>query len=270
MPSPATRRLSELLTGPSPAPLDLAVALLAADEQPGLDPELVLGGLDRLAAGLRLREGAPLFDSLARLSHHLFVEHGLTGDEEDYDDPRNSYLNEVLERRKGLPILLSVVMIEVGRRVGLHLEGIGFPGHFLVSPPEAEPRFFLDPFRRGAVLREDTLRAKLARLSGGPVGQDAWERATAVAGPRAILIRMSNNLKGSYFRRGDLAGTLRSVERLIALEPEEPENRRDRGWLLVRLGRPAEAAQDYDHYLSARPQADDVEEVRGELRAIRG
>lgn len=267
----ARAELVELFEDGDDAPLDRAVALLEAEERPGeADPEQALAGLDALARGVRIPAGASAFDALARLNHHLYVDQGFKGDVESYDDPLNSCLGVALERRRGLPILLSVIAIEVGRRAGLSLRGIGFPGHFLVSPTGAEPRFFVDPFRGGQILREDTLRARLARMAGGPVGPSQWEEATAVAGPRAILVRMSNNLKGTFFRRGELVGTLRSVDRLIALEPGEPEHWRDRGWLLVRLGRPREAASEYDRYLSVRPTAEDAEEIRGELGAIRG
>lgn len=267
-PEDARQALAALLVADE-QPLDLAVALIAADEQRDRDPAEMLAELDRIAAGVRIPEGAGVFDGLARLNHHLFVELGFKGDEESYDDPRNSLLDHVLNRRRGLPILLSVVMIEVGRRVGVKLEGVGFPGHFLVSPAETSPRFFVDPFRAGQIVREDTLRARLARMTRQPVGGPLWEAATAAVGTRAVLIRMSNNLKGSFFRRGDLGGTLRSVERLILLDPRDPENHRDRGWLLARVGRPAEAVPAYEVYLSARPGAEDAGEIRRELDALR-
>ncbi len=266
----ARSALLTLLEGGAEPPLDLAVALLAVEEDAEADPEAILRGLDALAEGVRLRQGATVFDALARLCHHLFTDQGFKGDEASYDDPINSLLNRVLERRRGLPILLCVLAMEVGRRAGLALDGIGFPGHFLVSPREASPRFFVDPFRGGQIIREETLQARLARIAGTPVGPQGWAQATAPASHRAILVRMSNNLKGSYFRRHDYGATLRQVERLMALEPMDPDHRRDRGWLMVRLGRPREAAVEYERYLALRPQAEDAEEIRGELKAIRG
>lgn len=266
----ARHELGALLEGGVEPPLDRAVALLAVEEESGADPDEMLRGLDRLATGVRLREGATVFESLARLCHHLHVDQGFKGDEEAYDDPANSLLHQVLERRRGLPILLSVLTMEVGRRAGLELDGIGFPGHFLVSPRDVSPRFFVDPFRGGQIIREESLQARLARIAGAPVGPLGWERAVAPVGPRAILVRMTNNLKGAWFRRNDYRATLRQVDRLVLLEPGDPEHYRDRGWLRVRLGKPVEAAQDYDRYLAMRPNADDREEIAGELKAIRG
>lgn len=268
-PEEARQQLRALLVSDEPAPLDRCVALIAADEQRDRDPDQMLAELDRLAAGLRVPEGASVFDGLARLNHYLFVEQGFAGDEQSYDDPRNSMLDHVLRLKRGLPILLSVVMIEVGRRVGVALDGIGFPGHFLVSPSDTSPRFFVDPFRGGQIVREDTLRARLARMVRQPVGGPLWDQAVAPVGTAAILTRISNNLKGSFFRRGDLGGTLRSVDRLLLLDPRDPENHRDRGWLLARVGRPDEAVRAYEVYLSARPTAEDAGEIRTELEALR-
>ena len=268
-PEDARQTLATLLRGDEPVPLDLAVCLIAAEEQRGRDTDALLAELDAVAAAVRIPEGAGPFDALARINHHLFTELGFKGDEDSYDDPRNSMIDHVLRRRRGLPILLCVLMMEVGRRLGVRIDGIGFPGHFLVSPADIQPRFFVDPFRGGAIVREDTLRARLARMVGTPVGGPLWDRATAPVDTIAILVRMTNNLKGSYFRRGDLGGTLRSVERLLLLEPSDAENHRDRGWLLARTGRPEEAVGAYEVYLSARPGADDGQQIQRELDRLR-
>lgn len=259
--------LRALLASAEP-PLDLAVALLAAEEDPSADPAAMLAALDALAAGVFVPEGASPIEGLARLCHHLYAELGFRGDEDDYDAPDNSLLHRVLERRRGLPILLSVVAIEVGRRVGVVLDGIGFPGHFLVQLRGAEPRFFVDPFRGGQVLREDSLRLRLTQQRGQPVGGADWARAVATVDTTAILLRMTNNLKGATFRRGDYLGTLRQVDRLLLLDPEDAENYRDRGWLLVRLGRGLEAIPDYQRYLAARPDADDAADIRADLARL--
>ena len=159
---------AELVARAGPdVPLDLAVALIASEEQSGVASRDVLEALDALALRLRIPSGAPLVEQVARLNHLLFTECGFRGDDETYDDPRNSLLDQVLERRKGLPILLSVLTIEVGRRVGLALDGVAFPSHFLISPRHAEPRFFLDPFHGGRILRREHLTQRLMAMTGG-------------------------------------------------------------------------------------------------------
>jgi regulator of sirC expression with transglutaminase-like and TPR domain len=193
-------------------PLDRAVALIAADEQPGLVPEDVLAQLDQLAAGLRLPPLCEPVQTVARLHHHLFVELGFRGDEEDYDAPRNSLLDQVLTRRRGLPILLSVVYVEVAKRRGIAVDPVGFPGHFLVSP-RIEPRIWVDSFRGGEILREPELRRQLAQAG-------LADRADELLGPvstRQILLRMTHNLLRTYDALGDSAGVARSLARLALL-----------------------------------------------------
>ena len=259
-----------LVTAVGEVPLDVAMALYAVDELGEGDVDAWLGELDRLAQGLYLPDGAALPEAVARLCQHLFVAHGFHGDEAAYDDPRNSLLGSVLARKQGLPILLSALLMEVGRRRGIALDGIGFPGHFLVRPRQATPAFYIDAFHRGRILRDDELLARFRKDSGLSPGPVAWAGLTAVSDARAMLVRMSQNLKGSHFRRGDLGGTLRSVERLCLLQPAEPDHRRDRGWLLIRVGRAAEGQADYEHYLRLRPRAEDAAEIRAELEGLKG
>jgi regulator of sirC expression with transglutaminase-like and TPR domain len=251
-------------------PLDRAAAFIAAEEQPGVDPQAILDALDALAARLRIPSGAPLVEQVARLNHLLFTECGFSGDDKDYDDPRNSLLDQVLSRRKGLPILLSVLTIEVGRRVGLALDGVAFPSHFLVGPSHAEPRFFLDPFHGGRILRQEHLIQRLMAMSGGRrVSAAELARYAAPASSRQILVRLNNNLKGSYLRRQDLDGVLRTIDRLLALDASLMGERRDRGWVLARLGRKVEAIDDLETYLLVHPSARDAEMVREHLEELR-
>jgi regulator of sirC expression with transglutaminase-like and TPR domain len=222
----------------SSVPLDLATALVAAHEQPGVDPDRLAGELDELAGGLHIPPAAAPLEQIARVNHHLFVTHGFVGDEERYDDPRNSCLNRVLERRKGLPILLCVVMIEVARRVDVAIDGVGFPGHFVVSPRVAETRFFVDPFHGGRILRETELLARLPRLFGIPMEAitNPQQHLRPVSA-RELLVRVNVNLKHSWLHRDDAEGALRAVDRLIALDPSNPAEHRDRRILQAQLGR---------------------------------
>jgi len=251
-------------------PLELGAAYVAAEEQPGIDPFAILAELDSLGQRLRLPPGAGLVERVARLNHLLHVELGLQGDVDTYDDPRNSLLDQVLERRKGLPILLCVIAIAVGRRAGLTLAGIAVPSHFLVSPADAVPRFYLDPFHGGDVLREEHLERRLsAMFGGGPVGAERFARYTRPASPRQILVRLNNNLKGSYLRRTDLAGVLRCIDRMLLLDPGLLPERRDRGWVLARLDRVPEAIDELESYLVACPCARDAQMVRDHLDELR-
>jgi regulator of sirC expression with transglutaminase-like and TPR domain len=219
-------------------PLDRGVALVAAEERPGLAPEAPVEALDRLAGRVGRRPGASPFVQVANLNHHLFTEEGFQGDNETYDDPDNSLLDSVLERKKGLPILLSVVYTELGRRLGFEVDGVGFPGHFVVSPRKAEPRFFVDPFHGGTVLKECDLRAMLKRFSGAwNVEPETWKRFVAPVSNRATLQRINNNLKRTWVRRKNPEAALRAADRNLVLEPDSVSDQHDRAVLLARLGR---------------------------------
>jgi len=236
-------------------PLDVACALVAAEEQPGVLPERVLGRLDAIGEQIHVPDGANRFEAAARINHHLFEKMGLQGDSEDYDHPRNSMLDQVLDRRKGLPILLSVAYIELARRAGVAVDGVAFPGHFLVSPmppDEATERFYVDPFHKGEILSRSRLSARLQKMGTRSPG-----RYLAPCSSRFILIRIHNNLKRAYLRRDNLSGALRCVERLLLLDPGDAQERRDRGLLLARIGEDRAAAGELERYLSENPEAPD-------------
>ena len=231
-------------------PLGLSVALIAADERPEIEVDSLLGRLDDLAAEIPIRGGAPLFESTARLHMSLFTELGLRGDEQTYGDPRNSCLDQVLDRRMGLPILLSVVYIEVARRLDISVDGIGFPGHFLVSPHDADTRFFVDPFHQGRILTREHLQLRLMDILGDPDPDGvALEQFTRPATTASILVRINNNLKRSWASQNDLEGALRAVERNLVLAPDELDEQRDRGMILAELGRLDQAIDQLERYL---------------------
>ena len=206
----ATERFAALLSLPEPdLPLDEAALLLSAHASPGLEIEPWLIRLDDLAARVADARDA------AELGRALFETEGFVGNATDYDDPRNSLLDEVLERRLGIPISLSVIAIEVGRRIGVGLHGVGMPGHFLVGV-SGEPGRFLDPFHGGHLLDEDGCAATFSALHG-PTARWSVEYL-APTGPRAILVRMLNNLAQSYAHRGARDGVW--VARLRLRFPE--------------------------------------------------
>lgn len=246
-PNRAGLRFRELAASDS-LPLDLGAALIAAEDQEGVDPEAILADLDRIAARVRIPSGCSVYEGIARLNVLLFEEMGLRGDQDSYDDPQNSWLDRVVERRLGLPITLSVLMIEVGRRAGVAIDGIGFPGHFLVSPRDPDATFYVDPFRGGDILKPEVLEERLERLVGGALRPEHRPLLGPVT-PRQILLRMCLNLKGSAMRRQDMEGAFRATDRMLALAPGLHEHRRDRGLMLIELGHLDRALVDLAAYL---------------------
>lgn len=254
------------------AELDLAQAALAlaAVFEPGLAVGSYLPALDRLADELRARLAGGTGDlrEPATLVHLLAEDMRFRGNDADYEDPRNSFLNQVLERRLGIPISLSVLYIAVGSRAGLRLDGVGYPGHFLVRWTNADgaSRYpdpvYLDPFHGGQMIdRED--------LVGGLVNA-GLERARAehflsAVTKRQILSRMLNNLKASFARREQLVDVLRSVELLLVLNPWDLDEHRDRGLLALELGQPGVAVTELESYLRHRPDAPDAARVERRL-----
>jgi regulator of sirC expression with transglutaminase-like and TPR domain len=239
-------------------PLGRAAALLAAAEQTGVNADEIVASLDALAAPIRIPSGAGSYEAIARINHRLFTELGFTGDREDYYAPHNSFLDKVIERRRGLPILLSIVYLEVARRANVAVRGVGFPGHFIVSPEpqDDEPRFYVDPFHGGAIRRRDQLLVRLEEMRLPPEQTGDFLAPTS---NRLILLRMTYNLKGSYVRMRRTRDALRQIDQILALAPERVEEHRDRGLLLIELGELEEAARALSLYLDARPDADDAE-----------
>ena len=241
--------------------LDRAALLIAAEEYPDLPIDAYRIELDGLAA--RVRERIPNDAGPQAIVEHLrevlAAEEGFTGDREHYYDPRNSYLSDVLDRRKGIPIALSTVYMEVGRRIGFELEGVGFPGHFLVKRETAQGAVVLDPFHDGRTLDSDELQSLLNRNFGGNV-QHRPSMLRSVTS-RQLLYRMLGNLKHIYLRDGDARRALAAVERMLVVDPKQHGEHRDRGVLLARLERPIEGLKALSHYRVLAPDADDAEKV---------
>jgi regulator of sirC expression with transglutaminase-like and TPR domain len=204
---------------------------------------------------------------LHRLREYLFAEQGFAGNRRDYFDPRNSFLNDVLDRRLGIPITLSLVLIEVGRRVGIELYGIGLPGHFITGLSMGDDRILLDPFHRGRILTAEGCEAAVARAVGRPVS--LTEAHFAPVGKRQFLARMLNNLKAVYWRREAWPKAVAVLDRLLVLAPDAAVLRRDRGTALNHMGQHHRAATDWEGYLTRCPTAEDYEQVRGRLRKAR-
>ena len=257
-------RWKEIAAGPE-EDIDLveAALLIAAQEYPGLDVLAYLGRMDRMATTLRgrLRRDIGPTEAVFALNRYLFEELGFSGNVSDYYDPRNSFLNDVLDRKLGIPITLAVIYIEVGRRVGLALHGVSFPGHFLVKCPARDGVIVLDPYAGGASLSLEDLQQRLQVLRGGPP-PDIARRMLAAAGKKDILARMLRNLKNIYLQRRDLPRALDAAERVIMLEPRAAEEYRDRAAIYQDMECFRAALSDFRNYLMLKPGADDVAVVQ--------
>ena len=261
--------------------IDLARAclLIAEDAYPALDIEKYLAELEVLA--LRLRAGLPRSagaeDKLIALNRFLFEELGYTGNADDYYDPRNSYLNDVIDRRTGIPITLAVVYMELGRRIGLPLEGVSFPGHFLVRLSLRSGVLVLDPFAGGEPQSQDELRARLQRVipegaTGGlPLRELPLEQFLEPASNRQILARLLRNLKSIYRETGQPGRLLEVLDRMLLVAPDAAGELRDRGLVYQQLECYRAALKDLSDYVEHAPEAIDVPEIRAlviELRAL--
>jgi regulator of sirC expression with transglutaminase-like and TPR domain len=245
-----------------------AALLIAAAEHPDLGVDAYLGRLATLAdAAEPARRAGDDLGRLHRLREHLFEELGFAGDRDNYFDPRNSHLNEVLNRRLGIPITLSLVLIEVGRRVGLEMEGIGLPGHFITGARVAGEQVLLDPFNRGALLTAESCRELVSQALGRPVRLQP-EHFVPVSN-RQFLTRMLANLKGVYWRQEAWDKVVRVIDRLLLLNPASAGERRDRGAAWSNMGRLERGVADWERYLTEFPNAADHEQVRHQLRRVR-
>ena len=244
--------------------LDTAL-LIARDEYPDLDAAGITAQVDTYAEALRPRLAGDI-DLPARLTainRYLFEEVGFAGNVDQYDDPRNSYLNQVVDRKLGIPISLAVVQMEVTRRLGMPLDGISFPGHFLVRLPVDDGILVLDPYNKGRPVSADELRERASPHLGGQAPDDQQLlQILAPATHRMILMRMLRNLKGLYVESGDWERVARSADRLLKLSPDTAEAVRDRGLAYRELGHAKGAREDLARYLQLLPEADDADAVR--------
>lgn len=229
-------------------PLAEAALWIAAEAHPNLDVAHYLAVLEALAERVdaAVAPAATQSERIARLNHALFVNESFSGGEEDYDDPRNSFLDSVLDRHTGLPITLSVVYVEVARRVGLRAEGVGFPGHFLAKVESEAGAVVVDSFH-GRVLSLDDCKDRLEGLAGG--GMEFSPRMLAASSHLSILRRILTNLKHLYVRRGEAENALACCDRLLLIAPDDPIEWRDRGLVYRELECFRAALSDLEHYL---------------------
>ncbi|NOT63750.1 MAG: tetratricopeptide repeat protein [Acidobacteria bacterium] len=248
--------------------LDRAALLIAAENYPALDVEQYLQQLDELAAQARANDAphASPVTRILRLNDLMYGEWGFHGNADDYYDARNSFLNDVIDRRTGIPITLAVVYLEIARRLGLTLSGVGMPGHFIVKYQDTDEELFIDPFNEGRLLsEEDCFRMILQMYQGRVVFE---RRLLDAVTKRQILARMLQNLKGIYARAHDHAKTLSAIERVMLIHPAA-EELRDRGLVLAALHRYPQAIADLESYLRTKPEPDEAKAIQEKLKELK-
>jgi regulator of sirC expression with transglutaminase-like and TPR domain len=269
-PAPSARGLLGEAIQKSERDLELgrAVLLIAQEEYPQLPVERYMMQFDALAESAKDRlddeTAGPVV--LRELIHTLYEREGFRGNKDAYHDPRNSLLNDVLDRRLGIPLTLGIVLLEVGWRLELPLEGVNFPGRFLVRYRGASEHLLVDPFDNGKIRFEDEAQELLDQVYGGMVRmQDQFLRS---ATKRDMIHRLLVDLKGLYVNVHDDERALAVIERLLLLWPDSPGEQRDRGMLLVKLGRASEAKAQLEEYLEFAPQAADAARIRSLVRRL--
>jgi regulator of sirC expression with transglutaminase-like and TPR domain len=246
--------------------------LIATDAYPALDWDEQFQALSALSEPLQRLPVSrlPLELQARALADHLALRCGFRGNKEDYYDPRNSFLNDVLALRRGVPISLGVLYIEVSRRAGVRASGVGFPGHFLVRldlPGGGAAPVIIDPFNGGEVLDEAALSALLKKAN---YRQPFTREMLSPTPVRHVIARMLMNLRGIYATRADYPRLLLVIDRFLDLMPDSTEELRDRGYLLARLGAAEAAVSDLEAYVDRLPHAGDVAEVRQAIQKLRG
>ncbi|HTM57747.1 MAG TPA: transglutaminase-like domain-containing protein [Candidatus Udaeobacter sp.] len=266
----ARAEFERMVQQPEPM-LELAHAalLIAAENDPQVDVNAELQCIEGWAAELksRLDPSWNNLQKLARLRSFLFEELGFAGDGKDYFSPLNSLLHEVIHRRKGIPLTLGIIMMELGWRIGMPFEGVGFPGHFLVRLAGEPGDLLLDPFQHGTSVHEEDCRRMLNEITKGAV--EFSPRLIESVDKRQMIVRLLHNLKSSYVRRGEDEGALGAVERLLILEPHDPTQTRDRGLLLYRMQRYSAALESLRTYLDGAGDVPDREDIERTAAAIK-
>lgn len=267
---PAARRRFAALVGRPQGDFRLAegALLIAQEEYPHLSVASYLDRIDAMAERLKDQLGFELdpMRIVAQINTYLFDQQGFCGNLENYYDPCNSFLNDVLDRRLGIPITLSVLYIEIGRLVGLPVGGVGMPGHFVVQYTAQPEPFWIDPFGRGEVLKREDCMTRLQQIYGERLPwQDTFLQRVS---DHDILQRMLNNLKFIYWRQGDYRRALHVVECLLLLRPDFPAEVRDRGLLQYQLGQLHDALHDLQRYLELFHEAPDAPVITRHIAAL--
>lgn len=242
--------------------LERAALYIAQEEYPTLDVDAYLNGLDTMAADvleLLPAEQYPM-KVLRTINQYLFEELGFTGNRTEYYDPRNSFLNEVIDRRTGIPITLSLVYLAIAERIGFPMIGINMPGHFLIRPAVDEMEIFVDPFHQGEILFPQDCEDLLVKVFDRRV--ELRPEYIESVGNRQFLGRLLTNLKVIYINQKSFLKALDALDRILVLFPDSALELRDRGVLNYRLNRYTAARQDFHQYLEIAPAAEDAQLIR--------
>jgi regulator of sirC expression with transglutaminase-like and TPR domain len=260
----------QLVTLPDRAiPLAETALLMACEEYPQLEIRPYLDQLDHIAdvAQQNLRATDLPREKVAKINAVLFGTFRFRGNTENYYDPRNSFFNEVLDRRTGIPITLSTLYLEVSRRLNLAIAGVGMPGHFVVKYADRDQEFFLDPFNQGEILSRDDCHGRIREMYGNSF--EISERLLEPVTHRQILSRMLNNLKLIYLKAHAFDKSLAILDMMLMVQPDDFEQYRDRGLLRIQLRQFDAAARDLEHYIRHRPNAPDCTAIEDQLKELR-
>ncbi len=250
-------------------PLDRAALTVALEEYPGLDIPDYLRRLDTLAAQAEvlIGEDRSAVNVIERINEILFVQEGLSGNDEDYYDPRNSCLNQVLDRRLGIPVSLSIIYIEVAKRIDFMIQGVGFPGHFLIKHVAQGRDIIIDPFDRGRILTLNDCQELLDRIHNGKVEMNA--SLLQPMEKRAIITRLLYNLKGIYMHKEQYNHAISIIDKLLLLNPGTPSEIRDRGILYMETSLFGKALADLEFYLRHAAAPEDSVNIQNHVKMLR-
>jgi len=263
---------SSLVKQDDAIPLFEAALCIAQDDDPALDLTACAIEIDKFAARLnqRLPRDIAQIPKLRLLNHFFYKELGFAGNVNDYYDPDNSYLHKVLISRKGIPISLAVIYMELAQQIGLQVKGISFPGHFLMKVPVKSGDIIIDPFNGASLSREEIEQRLEPYINSEKEHSElSLTRLLADAEPREILVRMLRNLKALFAEHPDWQQFLNVQKRLMILLPDDMNERRDRGLAYAHLDCPQAALQDIEAYIAAHPNAKDGSKLRSLLPDLR-
>lgn len=250
-------------------PMDRAALAIALEEYPNIDMEAYLRRLDTLAARVQILVGEDRSSNaiVSALNEVIFLQEGLRGNTEDYYDPRNSFLNEVLDRKRGIPISLSVIYMEVARRIDFPVQGVGFPSHFIVKHVSNERETLIDPFNLGRIMTTKDCQDILDGVyKGSVVMQPSFLRPME---KKAIVSRMLYNLKGIYTQKEEYHKAIAIVERILLVNPGILSEIRDRGLLYMQTSLFAKALADLEYYLARSISPEDISLIQDHINNLR-